>query len=180
MTVTERLKKFDADFAKLRHNREKVPISELQTRYANKYNALVETVMSHAEWFAAEYLKALAFPATRDDTEGLENLRKSLVTIEQEESQPGGLISHFRVALIDNLDRDEFDDLVEKFYERQLNEAFYPYWQSHCHKQPDGRIYNDIFKKFWSQDKQGWLNPDNSGWDGRFPPNLNQEDDKNP
>lgn len=180
MTVTERLKKFDADFAKLRHNRKKVPISELQTRYANKYNALVETVLEGAEYFAAAFLNALAFPVNRDDHEGFEKLYKSLEAIELEERQPGGLISRFRVALIDNLDRDEFEDLVGKFYERQLNDAFDPYWQSHCHVQADGRIYNDIFNKFWSHDKQGWLNSDNSGWDGRFPPNLNQEDDKNP
>ena len=44
MTDGERLKKFDADFDRLKKNREKVPLEQLRTRYADAYNALVAEV----------------------------------------------------------------------------------------------------------------------------------------
>ena len=46
MTDGERLQKFDADFQKLKKNREKVPLEQLQTRYADAYNALVAEVQA--------------------------------------------------------------------------------------------------------------------------------------
>lgn len=46
MTDGERLQKFDADFEKLKKNREKVPLEQLRTRYADAYNALVAEVQA--------------------------------------------------------------------------------------------------------------------------------------
>ena len=87
---------------------------------------------------------------------------------------------------IDRLDRDEYETLVWKRYDRLLREAFDPYWQRHNRwtGKPGNRwIYNDIFKKFWHPPYEkfpsgGWINSDYTGWDGRFPPNIGDDPEK--
>ena len=44
MTDGERLKQFHADFEKLKHNREQVPLDILTSKYAAGYNAQVKKV----------------------------------------------------------------------------------------------------------------------------------------
>lgn len=59
MTKVKRLRKFRADFAQLQRNREKVPLEQLQTRYAQAYNALVAEVKAGGDWYADTYIKTL-------------------------------------------------------------------------------------------------------------------------
>lgn len=182
-TDGQRLKRFRADFEKLRHNREKVPLQQLQTKYARSYNTLVAEVIDGADWFFQKYMETLAFPTHPKDTAGNDWLAKRISAIGAEERNPGGLVERYRAALIDRLDMDEYENLVWQGYDRRLREAFDPYWQRHNRwvGEPDNRwIYNDIFKKFWLPPCEGypaggWINNDYSGWDGRFPPHLKEE-----
>ncbi len=183
MTDSEKLKKFDADFAKLQHNRQQVPLDQLRTRYAKAYNALLAEVREGADWFADAYIRVLSFPRHPKDTAGNDWLDKRIAAILEEEHRPGGLVERYRAALLDRLDREEYEQLVWERYDRLLREAFDPYWQRHCRwvGEPGKRwIYNDIFKKFWLPPCEqypggGWINNDYSGWDGRFPPHLKEE-----
>lgn len=184
MTDKERLEKFDADFAKLQHNREKVPLEKLQTEYAKPYNALVAELQSEADWWADKYLECLMFPMHLKDTDGNNWLLKKIRTIREQEDQPGRLRDQWRAALIDKLDRPAFEELVYRRYERCLNEAFDPYWQRHCRwagEQGNRWIYNDIFKKWWwpahDDPRYGhvggmWIKSDYTDGDGRFPPDI--------
>lgn len=179
-TDSQRLKRFHADFEKLKNNREKVPLQQLQTKYARSYNTLVAEVIDGADWFFRKYMETLAFPTHPQDTAGNDWLAKKISTIEADEQAPGGLVGRYRAALIDRLDMDEYENLVWQGYDRRLREAFDPYWQRHCRRLESGWIYNDIFKKFWlppcdGYPSGGWINNDYSGWDGRFPPRIKEE-----
>lgn len=182
MTDREGLDKLDADLKRLQQNREKVPLDQLQTRYAKAYNALVADLQADADWYAARYLETLAFPRHPKDKAGNEWLDRRIDAILEEERRPGGRVERYRAALIDNLDRQGFEQLVWEIYDRLSREAFDPYWQRHCRwaGPPDNRwIYNDIFKKWWygperrGEGKTGfWINKDYTGEDTRFPPNI--------
>jgi len=52
----ERTAAFQKAIDKLEANREKVPLEQLNTRYAKAYNALCKEVEDGAEWYAEEYL----------------------------------------------------------------------------------------------------------------------------
>lgn len=184
MTDREWLDKFNADFQKLQHNREKIPLDQLRTRYARSYNALLEEVIQDADWFAARYRECLAFPRHPEDKAGNEWLDKRLAAILEEENRPGGRVERYRAALTDRLDRDEFEQLVWEIYDRMEREAFDPYWQRHNRwvgEQGNRWIYNDIIKKYWygperrGEGKTGfWINIDYTGEDSRFPPNIGE------
>lgn len=74
MTDAEQFRKFNADFAQLRRNREQVPLEQLQTRFAKAYNALIAEVQIGADWFADACTKRLIdrFPRHPDDHAGNE------------------------------------------------------------------------------------------------------------
>jgi len=178
------LDKFDADMEKLKHNREKVPLEALQTRYARAYNTLVAEVECDADWWAKRYLEVLAFPRHPQDTAGNEWLDKRIAAILQEEQRPGGRVEQYKKALIQGLNREAFEHLVWEIYDRMEREAFDPYWQRHCFwTGPPGNrwIYNDIIQKFWqAKDKTEptdgcWINSNYTGQDPRFPPNIKEE-----
>ncbi len=78
MTTSERFKKFDADLARLKSNREKIPLEQLTTRYAKAYNALVADLEEFAEWFTGEYIKTLAIPRHPNDEAGNAWLQQKL------------------------------------------------------------------------------------------------------
>ncbi len=156
MTAEERIQqkkliqKFEADFGKLRRNREKVPLQALQSRYAKAYESLVQEVRSDADWFADADLSLLIQHFPRHPTDAADNaeLDRKINAIIQEESRPGGLKDQYKAALIDRLDWDEYLTLVWKIYDRVYREAFSPYWKHYCHwtGQPGGRrIYNEIW-----------------------------------
>ena len=180
-TDVQRHTRFHVDFEKLKHNREKVPLQTLQTKYERAYNTLAAEVMDGAVWFHRKYLETLAFPTHPQDTAGNKWLADKIAAIDAEEKKPGGLADQFRAALIDRLDKDEYDNLVYLSYERRLQEAFNPYWRRHCKRLDSGWIYNRIFKKFWWPKTEGypdsgcWINSDYSGKDYRFPPQLKEE-----
>ena len=179
MTDGERLKQFHADFEKLKHNREQVPLDILTSKYAAGYNAQVKKVQEGADWFFSKYQETLAFPTHPQDTAGNKWLADCLAILEADEKKPGGLRDQAKAALIDRLDLDEYENLVWQAYDRRLQRAFNPYWRRHCRRLESGWIYNDIFNKFWlpseSGKSGGWINNDYSGWDGRFPPQLKEE-----
>lgn len=183
-TDGQRLARFHSDLEKLKHNREKVPLQQLQTKYARAYNTLVAEIEDGAAWFHRKYLELLAFPTHPNDTAGNEWLAKRIAAIEAEEKKPGGLADQFHAALIDRMDLDEYENLVYRSYERRLREAFDPYWQRHNKwvGPPERRwIYNDIIKKFWWPKTEGypasgcWINQDYTGHDFRYPPTLKEE-----
>jgi len=186
MTDGERLQKFNADFARLRHNREKVPLEQLRTRYAKAYNDLMAEVRAGADWFADTYIKALAFPRQPEDRAGNEWLDKKIAAILEEERRPGGRMEQYRAALANNLDRPAFEHLVWEIYDRLEREAFMPYWNRHCRRvgEPGNQwVYNDITKKWWySPERQGsedtcgfWACSDRTGRDSRFPPDMKED-----
>lgn len=186
MTDGERLQKFDADFEKLKKNREKVPLEELRTRYADAYNALVAEVQAGADWFADAYINLFIshFPLHPKDTAGNEWLDKRIAAIREQEAKPGGRVERYRAALLERLDRREYDQLVWEIYSRIEVEAFDPYWQRHNRwvGEPGRRwIYNDITKKFWwpkteDHPESGcWINQDYTGHDSRFPPHIKED-----
>ena len=158
-TDTQRLQRFHADFEKLKHNREKVPLQVLQTKYERAYNTLVAEVLDGAVWFYRKCIEAEGeFPIYPEDKAGNEWLSKYLAGIGEDEKKPGGLIDQFRTALIDRLDMGEYHNLVNKGYEHRL-QLFNRYWQ-----------------KFWWPKIEGypdsgcWINRDYTGKDYRYPP----------
>ena len=180
----ERLRKFDADFARLKRNREQVSLEQLRTRYAKAYNALASEVQAGADWYADTYIKYLVdqLPRHPEDTAGNEWLTKRISAIRAEEEKPGGRVERYRAALLDRLDKAEFEQLVWEIYDRIEREAFDPYWQRHNRwtGSPGWRfVYNDIWKKFWMPPSKrnpsgGWAYSDYSGWDSRFPPHIKE------
>lgn len=180
-TDAQRLARFHADFEKLKHNREKVPLQQLTTRYARSYNTLVAEVMDGAVWFYRKCVELEEdFPTHPEDKAGNEWLARCLTAIGEDERKPGGLIDQFRAALIDRLDMDAYHDLVNETYEPRLR-VFNRYWSRHCMHLESGWIYNRILKKFWWPQTKGcpgsgcWINSDYSGRDYRFPPQLKEE-----
>lgn len=180
-TDAQRHKRFHADFEKLKHNREKVPLQQLQTRWERPYNTLVAEVMDGALWFYRRFLEDLDFPTYEADEAGNKWLADRLARIKADEKKPGGLLDQFQTVLIERLDIEEYYSLVGQCYERRLQEAFNPYWRRHCKRLDSGWIYNRIFKKFWWPKTEGypdsgcWINNDYSGKDYRFPPQLKEE-----
>lgn len=180
-TDGQRLKRFYADFEKLCHNREKVPLQQLRAKYARSYNTLVAEVIDGADWFFQKYMETLAFPIHPQDLAGNDWLARRIAAIGTEEKKPGGLVEQYRAALIERLAMDEYENLVYLGYERRLREAFDPYWQRHCRRLDSGWIYNDIFKKFWWEKTEGhpesgcWISSDYTGHDFRYPPHTKEE-----
>lgn len=164
MTDKEWFDKLDADLHKMKVNREKVPLEVLQTKYERAWNTLVAELECDADWYADAYIKALPFPTHPKDEAGNAWFYKKYDAILKEENQPGRLRDQWRAALTEQMDKDKFEDLVYRRYERLLNEAFMPYWKRHCRwTGPAGNrwIYNDITKLFWWPE-----HPDPKGYDG--------------
>ena len=190
MTVKERFAKFDADFERLKRNREQVPLQKLQTTYAEPYNALVAEITAYADWYAEQYLGTLLphLPRHPKDTAGNEWLDKRIAAILQQEARPGGLVEKRRAALIDRLDKEEFELAVYQIYERCLEEAFDPYWQRHNRwvGKPENRwIYNDIIERFWlppGKDAHwpdgAWIDKDYNVYTTNWPPHIKEDTEK--
>ena len=117
MTDGERLKKFDADFDRLKKNREKVPLEQLRTRYADAYNALVAEVQAGADWYAGAYISLLVghFPRHPKDAAGNEWLDRKIAAIRAEEEKPGGRVERYRAALLERLDLKSMSSLCGRF-----------------------------------------------------------------
>lgn len=162
MDVGAYMKEFDANFSRLKSNREKIPLEQLTTRYAKAYNKLVSDIEDYAEWFAEMYLDTLKFPTNPKDSAGNTWLQKKIEKIKSEERRPGGLYEQQRDALIDRLDEDEFLNLVFQLYHRLDSEAFDPY-QQRFNKwigEPGNRwIYNRLFGWFWNPDTERYGQP---------------------
>ncbi len=190
----ERLKKFYADFERLQHNREKVPLEQLQTRYAKAYNALVAEVRDGADWYAATYINLLVghFPIHPKDAAGKDWLWNKAKAIIEDERKPGGRFERYRAALLDRLDRKEYEQLVWEIFDRVEREAFDPYWQRHNRwvGEPGKRwIYNDIYKMYWcpperrpdSWKEKGyfkdgcWISADWAKQKFNYPPHIKEE-----
>jgi len=186
------LDKFAADMKKLKSNREKVPLEALQTRYARAYNTLVAEVECDADWWAKRYLEVAAFPRHPQDTAGNEWLDKRIAAILQEEQRPGGRVERYKAALIQDLDRKAFEQLVWEIYDRMEREAFLPYWNAHCRwiGAPGNRwLYNDITGMYWCPPDRRpdywkerdcfengvWISQDWTKQDTRWHPEIGEE-----
>ena len=187
MDDSERIAKFEADFGRLKRNREQVPLEKLKTTYAKRYNALVAEVTAGADWFAGKCLELLAgfLPRHPRDTAGNEWLEKRIAAIAAEEARPGGLVERRMAALLDRLDMDEFRDLIYRQYARYEREAFDPYWQRHNRwvGPPDNRwIFNDIIASFWlspgtdpSWPEGAWINTKREVYTTNWPPAIGED-----
>ncbi len=194
MTDGERLQKFDADFERLKKNREKVPLEQLRTRYADAYNALVAEVQAGADWYADAYINLLVghFPRHPRDQAGNEWLDKRIAAIREQEAKPGGRVERYRAALLERLDMEEYRQLVWEIYNRLEVEAFDRYWQRHNRwvGEPGRRwIYNDITGMFWcGPDRRPdhwkekgiftggcWISQDWGKQDTRYPPHIKED-----
>lgn len=174
-----RLQDFNAKFRTLVHNREKIPLSELQSKYAKAYRTLVAEVTGGADWYAGTILRLRPFPTHPADFDGNNRLMNRLALMDAKDAAPGGAIERYRAALVDRLNMGEFREIAWDRYARRVREAFDPYWQRHCFRLESGWVYNDVFRKFWlpseSGKSGGWINSDYSGWDGRFPPQMKED-----
>lgn len=156
--IDARFQKFHEDFARLKSNREKVPLEQLQTKYAKPYNALVAAIADYAEWFTREYIRAVSPPAPPGDPESEKNkeilqwMNRRARAILDDERKPGGLWERIHGALITDLDESKFQDTVYEMYKRLEDEIFDPYVQ-HYNRwvgEPGNRwIYNDVLQGFW-------------------------------
>ena len=185
MSEEIRIADFTAAFDKLKHNREKVPLDQLQTRYGKSYRQLVQEVEKYAKWYMEQYLIALDFPRHPKDEDGNQRLQQSIDKIIEEEQRPGGLYDQQRAALIDRLDLDEFYELVYQLYKKILLEAYGPYWTQHCRevKNTDtGKvwIYNDIIRKYWLPPSEKypegcWIDSNRQVHSLGWPPHIKEE-----
>lgn len=177
--TADKLHEFKSRFTTLVHNREKVPLPELRSIYAKAYNALVAEVVSGADWYAGTVLRLHPFPTHPADFDGNNWLTNRLARMDAQDAAPGGAVEQYRAALIDRLSMREFKEIAWERYGRRCREVFAPYWQRHCFRLTSGWIYNDIFRKFWlpseSGKSGGWINSDYSGRDGRFPPQMKED-----
>lgn len=150
MTEKEHLAKFDADFQKLKHNREKVPLDELRTRYAKSYEALLDDVRANAEWWIDTYIRTVGFTVAKDDDAAVAALRKRIETILEEERRPGRLFSQAYAALIDQLDEEAFRQKAWEIYHTLDTDAYDAYFQRFNQYPADGsRIFNSLIDGFW-------------------------------
>lgn len=164
---------------RLIRNRQQVPLEILKTKYAAAYGKITKELAELADWYATCYWEALDFPLHPKDVEGNKVLQQAIQKIHEEEKRPGGRYDRYRKALIDNLSMDDYLQLVWEIYDRCEKEAFTPYWNRHCRwtGPPENRwIYNDIFRKFWWQPKNGsascWVDSKYQGQDMRYPPSI--------
>lgn len=176
MTEKEYLAKFDADFQKLKHNREKVPLEELRTRYAKSYEALLDDVRANADWWIDTYIRTVGFTVAKDDDAGVAALRKRIETILEEERKPGGLFTQAYAALIDQLDETAFQQKAWEIYHALDTDAYDAYFQRFNQYPADGsRIYNSLIKAFWDPaparyDQPCWVDKDGLYRSDEHPP----------
>lgn len=184
MTDKEWLDRLAADFDKLKKNREQVPLEKLETTYKKSYTALVASLTEAADWFADRYLQTIidGWPRHPRDKAGNDWMDKRIAIIIEQENQPGGLRDQWRAALIDHLDRAEFEELVWKRYDLCEKKAFDPYWERHNRwvGPPENRwIFNDIICRFWlppgadaNWPNGVWLNTKSEVYSSNWPPNI--------
>ncbi len=171
---------FKVRFAKLKSNREKIPLEQLTTRYAKAYGELVKWIEEYADWWAWEYMKCLSIPIKADDKAGNEWLVKKSQAIIEEERKPGGRFQRIRDALIEHLDEKEFENEVWLLQERLMKEAYDPYQQrfNRWIGKPGNRwIYNSLFDAYWLpkpeyEDGGYWIKQDRSYARMGYPPNI--------
>lgn len=186
MTTSERFAKFDEDFARLKNNREKVPLEQLKTRYAKAYNSLVASIEEYAEWFTQEYIDTLAIQTNPKDEAGNAWLKKKVDAILAEERGANGKYQQGLDALIQNLDREGFEHKVWEIHDRLMREAYDPYQQRYNRwiGEPGNRwIYNSLFKAYWKVDPESsdggyWIDKD---WNHKglgYPPKIGGEDNR--
>lgn len=152
MDIGAYMEEAKVNFAKLKANREKIPLDQLTTKYAKAYNALVDWLEKYAAWFTQEYINCLALKENPEDTAGNEWLHKKLAAIKEEERKPGGLYQRIRDSLIEDLDEEEFRMNVWRLYDRMEKEAWDPYQQRYNRwiGSPGNRwIYNALFDAYW-------------------------------
>lgn len=176
MTEKEYLEKFNADFQKLKHNREKVPLEELRTRYAKSYEALLDDIRANADWWIDTYIQTVGFKVARDDDAAVAALRKRIDNILEEERKPGGLFTQAYAALIDQLDETAFQQKAWEIYHALDTDAYDAYFQRFNQYPADGsRIYNSLIKAFWDPaparyDQPCWVDEDGLYRSDEHPP----------
>lgn len=186
MDIKSYMDEFEIKFAKLKSNREQVPLELLTTKYAKGYNALVKWLEDFAAWFADEYANSLALKEAENDESGIDWVRKKIETIRDEERKPGGLYQRIRDSLINDLDFDEFLMNTWRLYDRLEKEAWDPYQQrfNRWIGPPGNRwIYNSLFNAYWlpkdGYDDGGyWINQDSSYARMGYPPKIGEDPEK--
>ena len=180
MTEEKLVQEFEANFAKLKANREKVPLQQLETKYAKAYNDLLRDLRVCAHCFAYAYLDALALPDHPKDTAGVEWAHRKIKAIKEAEAQPGGLLDQADAALIDRLDFQEYTGKVYQLWERIKAEVWMPYqrrYNKYVTTKRGRRIWSSLFQAFWfpiDDALEGgiWIGMDGMVVNRLFPPDI--------
>lgn len=146
----ERLAKFEADFQRLKANREKIPIEVLITRYNRTYNALCDAVRDEGDWYLRTHVLALTedYPQIPDEAENLALIEK-ISGIVRREMGPGGLRDTAQSALVGSLDLQAFYKVCQDLYTRVETEAFLPFFRRYCKPAAGGWTYNSLINCYW-------------------------------
>lgn len=157
MTNTkDNLDQLDKALTQLTVNRKRVPLEELETRYAAAYKKLTDEIRRLSEWYADAAIEALAIPTDPRDTTGNDWLRKKVARIREEEHLPGRLYDQIRESLILTLDWNDLGNTIYKLLQRIEVEAWEPYHRRFVTLDYDtmteGRPYSSLFKAWWVPD----------------------------
>ena len=112
MTDQEKIKRFEQLFARLKKNRENVPLRDLRTKHANAYNGLVAELEDLADWYASP---GADLPPGWD--------KAKVAEIHKRESRPGGLVRKYKMALIEALDYFAFETFSLEYHATVCREA---------------------------------------------------------
>ena len=154
--MKDNLEQLDKALALLTVNRARIPLEELETRYAVAYKKLTDEVRRLSEWYTDAAIEALAIPTNPKDAIGNDWLRKKVARIKEEEHLPGRLYDQIRESLIRTLDWNDLGNTIYKLLQRIEVEAWEPYHRRFVtldfDNMADGRPYSSLLKAWWVPD----------------------------
>lgn len=162
MTHEEHLKEM---IAKLKVNREKVPIEILKTKYAEPYNKLCEGIKAELKHIA------LQFPPWIEGRQIKAEYGEEIEKLTEELYAAGGYSKKLGAAAFKNYDAGEAIRIAGQFTQ-ELEAALEDYtrtksclyataqcWPGLADQPQTPKIYNDLLRMFWDEAAGGWREP---------------------
>lgn len=146
-----KLESFENAIRKLEMNRKQVPLELLTTKYRVSWEALIKEVQDLSEWYADAFIAAFQIPLDEKYEAGNVWMQKKIRLIKVEEHGPGRMYEQIRNAIPLTMSWNAFGKVVFKLYKRIEDECFSPYVRKFNRTIGD-RVYNDLFKAFWTPD----------------------------
>ena len=149
---------------KLRRNREKVPLDVLKTKYAAAYSQLCDSIKEELKRMAVRWPSWLEGRKIRKD------YIDEMIDLFNRLYDEGGYSKKLGRAAFKNMDPAEairitneiaanFETEVEKLVSsKSCLYATQPCWNPESPEKP--KIYNDLLRMFWDDDRQGWREPE--------------------